>query len=113
MKTPVPSYKRLSNLYSSHKKARELYSPYPYKGVAAYRMRSVNEKYPFKVRLINLVENQLFYLRAHKWLVESKIGIISDEETMTASNGVVYYVYANFEREEDKIAFILKFPEIV
>jgi hypothetical protein len=53
------------------------------------------------------------YLQAHKWLVENKNGFITDGETMTDSGGVVYYTCANFEHEEDKVMFILKFPEIV
>lgn len=112
MKTPVSSFRRFSDTYSFKRKVRELYSPYPYKGIAAFRVNHVNKEYPFSLKLINLKDNQFPYLYAHKWLVENN-GILSDETLMTGSDGTICNVYARFKTEEDKVMFKLKFPELL
>lgn len=94
------------------RKAREIYSPFPYKCLRAYRINGIVELEIPQI-LCNPWENKELYVEAINWIIGSRVGEIDSSSTLTAGNGEIYHFVINFKTHEDRLAFCLRYPELV
>ena len=106
------NYKKLKNF-----PAREFYSPILYTCLRAYRRMNNYDNLSMTNSLHHLInapwDNDEKYIEAVKWLEKTGSGKVHKSYGTCYINGFIYYNVFAFETVEDKLAFMLKFPELV
>lgn len=109
MTSPISTFENYRR--SGIHKARELYSPFPYKCLQAHRIIGTMTNKSITHRLRDPWDCVDTYVEAVIWLTNTDAGKIDPGIAVTTMGGKVFHHYINFKSEEDKLMFLLKFPE--
>lgn len=116
--TPVSTVKKFKQSYPRGKRGfirRLTYAPFPFKTLQAYRMDGdptyTSGPIYQELKPLKITDWQLLRQSAD-WLIETGCGRF-DTRSYVIDDGSVYRYRIEFKTDNDRLMYILKFPELV